>query len=156
MGLAFNLFILMYHLRTFSDDSRLLSALESCQGYDYFKSRLGVIEIARGVPSTRTWALLSEQLLWFAVLAIFTGNGFLSSVAIQHAVVGLLLCGGAEPRNKDIILICASSGHSPGVECLLSTQQLVGSKSPHNLLLGMGVLDVPLWRAIFAAEWPPM
>ena len=50
MGLAFNLFILMSHLRTFSDDQNLLSAIEGCLGYEYFQNLLGVVEIARGMP----------------------------------------------------------------------------------------------------------
>ena len=38
MGLAFNLFILMYQLRTFCpDDDALRTALKECSGYDYFQ-----------------------------------------------------------------------------------------------------------------------
>ena len=48
MRLAFNLFILMHHLRTFSDDPDLRNALERCAGAAYFRARVGVIEIARG------------------------------------------------------------------------------------------------------------
>ena len=48
LELAFNLFILMFQLRTFSDDPALVTALEACQGYAYFRSLLGVVEIARG------------------------------------------------------------------------------------------------------------
>ena len=48
LELAFNLFILMYQLYTFSDNENLVNALRSCSGYDYFKSLLGVVEIARG------------------------------------------------------------------------------------------------------------
>ena len=48
MEFAFNLFILMSQLRAFSDDTGLVTALESCRGYEYFRSLLGVVEIARG------------------------------------------------------------------------------------------------------------
>ena len=48
MEFAFNLFILMSQLRAFSDDAALKTALESCRGYEYFQTRLGVVEIARG------------------------------------------------------------------------------------------------------------
>ena len=46
---AFNLFILMFQLRTFTDEKGLVEALESCSGYKYFRSLLGVVEIARGL-----------------------------------------------------------------------------------------------------------
>ena len=38
----------MFQLRTFSDDAALVTALEACKGYAYFRSLLGVVEIARG------------------------------------------------------------------------------------------------------------
>ena len=52
MGLAFNLFILMYQLRTFSEDKELVTALVSCEGFEYFQSLLGVVEIARGAGAS--------------------------------------------------------------------------------------------------------
>ena len=45
LNLAFNLFILLYQLQSVSANTLLL---ESCSGYTYFRSLLGIIEIARG------------------------------------------------------------------------------------------------------------
>ena len=48
LDLAFNLFILLHHLSTFSDDTALCAALYKCSGHSYFQSLLGMVEIARG------------------------------------------------------------------------------------------------------------
>ena len=47
LNLAFNLFILMYQLQSVSAH-KASASLESCSGYAYFRSLLGIIEIARG------------------------------------------------------------------------------------------------------------
>ena len=64
LDLAFNLFILMYQLQTFSEDEIISDILKSCSGYDYFRGLLGMVEIARGQNLERVYFHIPNECLY--------------------------------------------------------------------------------------------